>query len=280
MSYLDPDALKLIEDFETFVPYVYDDAHAPVKCEDGKHRYREWLGEGVAGTLTIGFGHTSSAGGPKVVQGMRWTREQADRNLESDLGRVIADVRRMVEVELNPHQFGALTSFHYNCGKLGGSNVLKRVNAQRFDDVPAAMMAYTHTHINGELVESRGLARRRRAECALWRSSIKEIVPLGEDEQKAPEVVVDPEPPKGMAASKTGNASIVVGGAAGTEVLTQAKDALDKANEIHETVKDFGLIELLQKVMSDPRLIVALVVVGCAMFIWWDRRKKLLEEHV
>ncbi len=272
---LDPDALKLIEDFETFVPYVYDDGHGM-----GRGGYREWQGEGVAGTLTIGWGHTNAAGLPHITKGMRITREMGDRILEADLGRVIADVKRFVKVELNPHQFGALVSFHYNSGALGRSNVLARVNAKRFNEVPAALMMWTKTHINGALVESRGLVRRRRAECALWRSSVREIVPPEPDEGNAQRDVVKEAPPKSMIESKTGNAAIVVGGAGAGEVLSQVRDTLDTVHTAKDTASDLGMLGLLQKVIMDPRFIIAVVVVACAVFIWYDRRKRLIEDHV
>ncbi len=94
-----------------------------------------------------------------------------------------------------------------------------------------------------------------------------------EVEEPAPEA-----PTKTMASSKTGAAAITVGAAASGEVLSQVRDTLDTVHVAKDTAKDLGLGELLLKVIADPRLLTALVVVACAGFIWWDRRKRLQQD--
>lgn len=87
------------------------------------------------------------------------------------------------------------------------------------------------------------------------------------------------KPPKTMAQSKTGNAAIVVGTAGAGEVLSQIRDVADTAHTAKDTASDLGILELLAKVIADPRFLVAAVVVVCAVFIWWDRRRRLLQDQ-
>lgn len=67
---------------------------------------------------TIGAGHTTAAGGPVVLQGMRWTLEQSLVEFGHDIMRVEADVTRVIKTPLTQAQFDALVSFHYNTGGL------------------------------------------------------------------------------------------------------------------------------------------------------------------
>lgn len=126
----------------------------------------------AAGKWTIGYGHTAEAGPPSVTPGMQITREQAFEILKRDIASFERDVRRLVRRPLTQGQFDALVSFHFNTGKLGGSTLLKRINAGRLDDVPAQLMRWTKARDpkSGRLVELAGLVRRRRAEAGLWRS--------------------------------------------------------------------------------------------------------------
>lgn len=55
---------------------VYDDLRPAVK---GK--YKEWAGERVRGTLTIGYGHTNAAKHPlKIKKGLRITEGGGQRD--------------------------------------------------------------------------------------------------------------------------------------------------------------------------------------------------------
>jgi GH24 family phage-related lysozyme (muramidase) len=298
MAHIDPDALKLIKDFEKFVPYVYDDARAPVRGV-----YREWAGEAVLGTLTIGYGHTNAAGPPYIMQGMRITEQQASQILEADLGKVIHEVDRLVRVPLNDHQKGALYSFHFNCGKLGRSTALKHVNAGRLDKVPGALMLYNKTTINGQLVESRGLVRRRRAECALWRSLPEEIVAPRPDEAKAPEIVADPVPPKTMKKSREGWISLGTGTGAAVNAANEAAksvqnappapmpevpidqiiESASKIGQAKSALEGLGLTEIfgsLQPALTNHVVIFSLLIALGMMFMLYMRRRRLYEEHV
>ena len=107
--------LELIKDFESFVPFVYDD-QKPYKS---KYGYKEWDGSKPRGVLTVGYGHTNSAKHPlKITQGLRVTEPEALEILDVDLDECEDDVSRLVTVPLTDNQFSALVSFQFNTGNL------------------------------------------------------------------------------------------------------------------------------------------------------------------
>ncbi len=131
-------------------------------------RLRAYVDAG--GVWTIGYGHTSMAGPPKVRPGLRITKEQAEDILRRDVQRFARGVAREVGPQamkrLNDNRFGALVSFAYNVG-LGNfrrSSVLRAVKEGRLDDVPRLLMRWTKA--GGRRL--RGLERRRRAEGRLF----------------------------------------------------------------------------------------------------------------
>lgn len=154
------DGLDLIKEFESFVGYVYDDLRPPV---GGK--YREWKGEKVKGTLTIGYGHTDAAHHPlKCKQGTRVTKAEALEILNVDLDPCEATVNKLVKVPITQHQFDALVSFNFNTGRLSGTGLLANLNARNYAMVPGEFMKWTKS--KGK--ELKGLVRRRKAEVDLW----------------------------------------------------------------------------------------------------------------
>lgn len=156
-----PVGRQLIESFEGLILKAYDDANDHVVKP----------GETVKGVLTIGYGHTNSAGPPKVFVGQVITREEADKILASDLGKVEADVTRLVKVSLNQNQFDALVSFHFNTGALGKSSLLKKLNAKDYLGAAEGLMAWTKAKQIGP-GDIPGLVRRRKAEKALFLNPI------------------------------------------------------------------------------------------------------------
>ena len=215
-----------------------------------------------AGVWTIGYGHTSAAGAPEVVQGMTITQADANNILRRDLVKYETGVEALVKQPLTQNQFDVLVDFAYNAGigALKSSTLLKRVNAADFDAVPAELMKWTK---NGKKVLP-GLVNRRRAEAGWWRDLDAE--PIDEQEQRAePDAIV----PKTMVESKQGNAALLTAGlgsvAAAKEVAAQAQDASD-------TLGTF------LNLLSNPSFVVMVVVVGLAGAIWYWRKKNL-EEH-
>lgn len=122
-----------------------------------------------AGVLTIGVGHTSAAGAPKVSAGMTITRADADAILSRDLATFERAVAAAVKVPVNQNQFDALVSLAFNIGEraFGRSTLVKRLNAGRFDEAADQFAAWNK--VNGKPVA--GLTRRRTAEAKLFRTA-------------------------------------------------------------------------------------------------------------
>ncbi len=125
------------------------------------HAYRD-----PVGIWTIGYGHTSMAGPPRVHRGMVVTRAEAAAILRRDVDMFAGGVRRLVRVELTDSQFSALVSFAYNVGlgALARSSVLKAVNARQFDAVPRRLALWVKA--GGRRLP--GLVKRRAAEAAMF----------------------------------------------------------------------------------------------------------------
>lgn len=150
-----------------------DDGITALKAMEG---YREHAYRDSAALLTIGYGHllTQSeltSGKLTALDGHEWrngvSREQADVLLREDLRQAERAVSAAVDAALTTHQFDALVSFVYNVG--GGaflrSTLLRRINAGRFDDVPAELRRWVYS--GGRAVT--GLENRRNYEIAIWR---------------------------------------------------------------------------------------------------------------
>jgi lysozyme len=119
-----------------------------------------------AGVWTIGYGHTSQAGAPKVRPGMVVSEAEAREILAVDAAMFAEGVRTALTREVSPQQFSALVSFAYNVG-IGAfrrSSVLKAVNEGRFEAVPERLKLWVKA--DGRRLE--GLARRRQAEAELF----------------------------------------------------------------------------------------------------------------
>lgn len=117
---------------------------------------------------TIGYGHTSAAGPPKVYRGLTITRAEAEEILKRDLTKYEKAVTSAVTRPLNSDQFSALVSFTFNvgAGNLQSSTLLRKHNAGDF--AGAAEEFGRWVYAGGNVMQ--GLVRRRRAERALYRS--------------------------------------------------------------------------------------------------------------
>ena len=224
-----------------------------------------------ANVCTIGYGHTTSAGAPPVKDGMTITQQQADDILSRDLVKFETAVHNIVHQPLNQHQFDVLVDFAYNAGigNLQSSTLLKKVNAAKFDEVPAELMKWTKG--GGKVLA--GLVRRRQAESSWWvsgeataASTVKEEPTADEHEHRTDP---DPVPVRTMADSKQGNAALVTAGLGGLgvvkEAAAQAQDASDTANQL------VGLF-------SNPNFLIMSAVIGLGIAIWFFR-KQHMEEH-
>jgi lysozyme len=119
----------------------------------------------AAGVLTIGVGHTASAGGMAPKPGNRITIEQAIALLASDLTKFERRVSAAVKRALKQHEFDALVSFDFNTGKITGGTVDDKLNQGDIDGALATLQQYDKA--GGRKLA--GLDRRRDNEEAMFR---------------------------------------------------------------------------------------------------------------
>jgi lysozyme len=151
---------KFIETFEGLVLGAYDDANNRIlKPGDICH-----------GTLTIGYGHTSAAGPPRVYIGMAITEAEADAILSADLASVEIEVGHLITASLVQYQFDALNSFQYNTGWLARPecSLRRALNAGNYQlaDIDFAL----YDRASGKVEQ--GLVRRRKAEALMFAGNI------------------------------------------------------------------------------------------------------------
>lgn len=126
------------------------------------------------GVWTIGYGHTSAAGSPKVFAGQRITPAEAESILRQDLAKFEGYVNSAVNVALNENQHAALVSFTYNLGpgNLNSSTLLKKLNKGDYTGAAAEFARWNRA--GGKVLA--GLTRRRAAERDLFLRPAKRTV--------------------------------------------------------------------------------------------------------
>lgn len=119
-----------------------------------------------AGVDTIGYGHTSAAGHPKVGKGMKITEAEAEQMLAHDLGKYEDAVEKGLKVTPTGNQFAAMVSLCYNVGpgNFAKSSVLKKINAGDIKGAAQSFLAWNKAA--GKVLA--GLTRRREAEKKLF----------------------------------------------------------------------------------------------------------------
>lgn len=199
-----PDGLDLIREFEGLRLTAYPDP-----------------GTG-AEPWTIGYGHT----GGDVFEGMRITRADADVLLRRDVAHAEDAVRDLVRVPLAQHQFDALVSFCFNCGRgaLAKSSLLRKLNAGDYDAVPTELMRWNKSA--GRVLP--GLVRRRKAETALW---------VGFDDAESDHAQPEAPAAKSMLASRTMQGAALSGIGTTGAVITESAQQLAPAAEGFDTIK-------------------------------------------
>jgi lysozyme len=103
----------------------------------------------VKDVWTFGIGHTAAAGPPdpaRMPRGMPTDLHagirEAFRIFRTDLAAYEADVLRAVKVPLEPHEFDALVSFHYNTGGIAKAALTRHLNAGNRAAAAAAFMGW------------------------------------------------------------------------------------------------------------------------------------------
>lgn len=96
------------------------------------------------GVWTVGIGHTKAAGGldPLTVT--------ADRPVEAwialfktDIAKYEAGVNAAIRVQVTPHEFDALVSFHFNTGSIGRASLVTALNGGDRASAAAKFMSWS-----------------------------------------------------------------------------------------------------------------------------------------
>lgn len=266
---------KLTEPWEAWVPYPYDDKVAPRRV-GGRLQYVEWKGGEILGTITQGFGHTKAAGGPEIVVGKHWSREEGDQVLSDDMAACERSVNRQLKVKVTQHQFDSICDTNFNC-ETAATAAIKLINAGNSRAVPSKLMQYTFSR--GEHME--GLVHRRAAEIA-WFNTPDD---LEGPPAPHPDVAFCPKaernpPPIKMRNSKQGTAALTIAAGTLAEVAKSANDALQPVIDAKGSLDQLGVFDHLGLLANNPALLIGIAVIGLCAFIWWDRRNKLLNDHV
>ena len=103
----------------------------------------------VKDVWTFGIGHTAAAGPPdpaRMERGMPADLDagirEAFRLFRADLATYEVEVLRTVKVPLEPHEFDALVSFHYNTGGIAKALLTRHLNAGDRVAAAAAFMGW------------------------------------------------------------------------------------------------------------------------------------------
>lgn len=124
-------------------------------------------------TWTIGWGHC----GPEVKPGLMITQRCAELYLKEDLATAAKRLSRVVDepviLSLTDNQYAALLSFVFNLGCQPSWTIWKVLDQRQYEQVPAELSRFVFV---GK-TRSQGLANRRAAEVALWRTGEPNTAP-------------------------------------------------------------------------------------------------------
>ncbi len=140
--------------------------------EEGIDLIKQWEGlrttayRDPVGILTIGYGHTSMAGAPRVQERMQVTAAEAEAILRRDVALFAKHVSGALRTQISPAQFSAIVSFCYNVGaeNFRKSSVLDAINRGDLSAVPRRLGLWTKA--GGRVLP--GLVKRRAAEAAMF----------------------------------------------------------------------------------------------------------------
>jgi lysozyme len=126
----------------------------------------------AVGIYTIGYGHTSMAGPPKVTRGMVITKQQAEAILIQDLVKYEKAVDEALTRKPTQTQFDAFVSLCFNIGPdaFARSSVVRHFNEGRFQASADAFKLWVKAGRPKRRLA--GLVNRRAAERAHFLSSV------------------------------------------------------------------------------------------------------------
>lgn len=115
---------------------------------------------------TIGVGHTTPAGPPRVRKGDIISLARAFEIFRADMAKFENGVSAAVKRPLKQHEFDALVSFHFNTGAIKTGSVDDKLNRGDVDGALATLGQY----VNAGGKRLNGLVTRRRAETEVFRT--------------------------------------------------------------------------------------------------------------
>jgi len=102
------------------------------------HAYKDSVG-----VWTIGTGHTSAAGPPKVTSGMVITKDQNDTILRQDLAPIEEQAAQYIKVPVTQNQYDAIISVVFNVGpKFWKSTSMRKLNAGDYQGAADALLMW------------------------------------------------------------------------------------------------------------------------------------------
>lgn len=229
------------------------------------------------GVWTIGVGHTSAAGDPKVTPGLTITQAECDEIFARDLVQYERAVDKAVKVPLSQKQFDALVSLCFNIGTGGfaRSSVVKRLNA---GDTVGAADAFLLWNKPPEIM---GRRRGERKQFLEGGPAVKpEPAPDPQPEPRqpddpGPERQEDEEEPKRKKTwrTETGSIGSLIPGA---DALSTANDVITQVNETKDNAKDLGVFDYLGALATNPRFMIpfGIFVALIGGVIWWQVVKR------
>jgi GH24 family phage-related lysozyme (muramidase) len=121
---------------------------------------------------TIGYGSYGS----HVREGMKISKDEAEKLLVFDLRVFEYAVNGLVDVKINQNQFDALVSFSYNCGReaLRTSTLLRKLNDGDYKGASEQFEKW----INAGGKPLNGLIRRRKEEKEMFLTPVKANAPV------------------------------------------------------------------------------------------------------
>ena len=119
-----------------------------------------------AGVLTIGYGHTSAAGEPKVTASLKITQEAAEEILVQDLVKYEAAVQKALTRSPTQNQFDAMVSLCVNIGPgaFAKSSLVRKFNGGDLQGAADAFLMWRKAA--GKVIP--GLEARRQAERTMF----------------------------------------------------------------------------------------------------------------
>jgi lysozyme len=160
---LSPNGLSILKSFESLCLVPYNDK--ATKSDPNP----------TSGNATVGYGHLLHRG-PLDGTEVPVTEAEALSLLAADVAsKAEVWVSKYVTAPLNQNQFDALCIFCFNVGSVALGRVVSEtgLNLGNYAAVPAHLLLYNKSRDeHGQLVEMRGLTRRRAAEAELFEKPI------------------------------------------------------------------------------------------------------------